>query len=83
MLPLLFGVQSFVTPLDQVFEEPVEDTLGQGTDGIGSLSQVPTLGYEFVTYFDPGLQQVLVQIVTVQAQQYGDLLTFLRGCTIK
>lgn len=57
VLPFLFGVQSFVTFFHQELEQPVKHGLGHGTDGVGYLVDVPTLGDEFVTDLDPGFDQ--------------------------
>lgn len=78
MLSLLFGVQSLVTFLDQVFEQSVEHGLGHGTDGVGYLVDVPTLGDEFVTDLDPGLDESGVQSLGFDTQKFGDIFTFLR-----
>jgi len=86
VLSLLLGVECLVTLLDQPFEQPVEHALADGTDGVGDLVLVTTLGDELVTDLDAGLQQVLVQISGVAAKKLGDALTFLlieeklRGC---
>jgi hypothetical protein len=69
---LLLGVQSFVTLLHQPLEDTIEHTLTDGTDGVGDLVLVTTLGDELVTDLDAGLQQVLVQILAIAAQQLGD-----------
>lgn len=39
---------------------------------------VTTLCHKFVSYFDSGFQQVFVQIIAVDSQQFGDASTFLR-----
>jgi hypothetical protein len=72
---LLLGVQCLVTLLDEPFEETIEDTLAEGTDGVGDLILVTTLGDELVTDLDAGLEQVLVEILAVDTEQLGDLLT--------
>jgi hypothetical protein len=72
----LVGVQSFVTLLHQPLEDTIEHTLTDGTDRVGDLVLVTTLGDELVTDLDAGLQQVLVQIDAVAAQQLGDTFTF-------
>lgn len=77
VLPLLFGVQCFVTLLDQPFEQPVEHGLRHGAHGVRYLIFVTTLCHEFITDFDPGFQQVLVKILAVTTQQFGDTFTFL------
>lgn len=41
------------------------------------LVLVPTLGDEFITDFDPRFQQVLVQILSVDAQQLRYAVAFL------
>lgn len=74
---LLLGVQSFVTLLDQPLEETIEDTLAEGTDGVGDLVLVLTLGDEFGTDLDTWLQQVLVQILSDATQQLGNTVTLL------
>jgi hypothetical protein len=74
---LLLGVKSFVTLLDEPFEETIEHTLAQGTDGVGDLILVTTLGDELVTDLDAGLEQVLVQVLAINTEQLGDLLTSL------
>lgn len=78
VLPLLLGVQGLVTLLHQPFEHPVEHRLRHGAYGIGYLVLVTTLGDELVTDLDPWLQQVLVKIGTVAAQQLGHAITFLK-----
>lgn len=60
VLPLLFGVKSLVTFLDQPLEETIEHTLAKSTDGVGDLVLVTALGDELVSDLDAGLQQVLV-----------------------
>lgn len=77
MLPLLLGVQSLVTLLDQPLEETVEHTLAEGTDGVGHLGDVTTLGHELVTDFDAGLQQVLVQVLAVDTEELSNTLSLL------
>lgn len=72
MLSLLFGVKSLVTFLDQPLEQSVEHALGHGTDGIGDLVFVTTLGDELVTDLNPRFQQVLVKIITISAEQFSD-----------
>lgn len=71
----MLGVKSIVTLLDEPFEETIEDTLAEGTDGVGDLILVTTLGDEFVTDLDAGLKQVLVKILAVNTEQFGDLFT--------
>lgn len=77
MLPLLLGVQSLVTLLNKPLEETIEHTLAEGTDRVGDLILVTTLSNELVTDFDAGLQQVLVQVLGVDTEELGDLLTIL------
>lgn len=77
MLPLLLGVESFVTLLDEPLEETIENTLGHGTDGVGDLVLVTALGDELVTDLDPWLQEAPDHVLGLDAQQLGDLLTFL------
>lgn len=77
MLTLLLGIQSLVTLLDQPFEETIEDTLAQSTDGVGDLLDVTALGDELVTDLDAGLEQVLVQLSGVAAEQLGHTATLL------
>lgn len=77
MLSLLLGVQSLVTLLDEPLEETIEDTLAEGTDGVGDLVLVTTLGDELVSDLDAGLQQVLVQVLAVATKKLGDSLTLL------
>jgi hypothetical protein len=72
---LLLGVKCFVTLLDEPFEETIEHTLAESTDGVGDLILVTTLGDELVTDLDAGLKQVLVEILAVDTEQLGDLLT--------
>jgi hypothetical protein len=74
---LLLCVQSVVTLLDEPFEETIEDTLAESTDGVVDLVLVTTLGDELVTDLDAGLKQVLVEILGVDTEQLGDLLTSL------
>lgn len=76
VLTLLFGVQSFVTFLDQPFEETIEDTLAESTDGVGDLLDVTALGDEFVTDLNAGFQQVLVQFSAIATEQFGNTATF-------
>lgn len=78
MLPLLLGVQGFVTLLHQPLKQPVEHRFRHGTHGIGYLILVTTLGDELVTDLNPWLQQVLVKIGTVAAKQFGHAITFLK-----
>lgn len=77
VLPLLLGVQGLVTLLHQPLEQPVEHTLAKGTDGVGDLVLVTTLGDELVSDLDAGLQQALVQVLAVDTEELGDLLTVL------
>lgn len=76
MLTLLLCVECFVTLLDQPLEQPIEDTLAQGTNGVGYLILVTTLGDELVTDLNAGLQQVLVQLLAIATEQLGDTFTF-------
>lgn len=78
VLPFLLSVQSLVTLLHQPLEHPVEHRLRHGAHGIGYLILVTTLGDELVTDLDPWLQQVLVKIGTVDAEQFSHALTFLK-----
>jgi hypothetical protein len=71
----LASFQGFVTFFDQPFEETIEHTLAEGTNGVVDLILVTTLCDELVTDLDTWFQQVLVQILTVNTQQFGDLLT--------
>jgi hypothetical protein len=71
----LLGVECFVTLLDEPFEETIEDTLAEGTDGVVDLILVTTLCDELVTDLDTWLKQVLVQVLGVNTEQLGDLLT--------
>lgn len=41
------------------------------------LVLVPTLGHKLVAYFDPGLQEVLVQFFNFGTQQLSYTCTFL------
>lgn len=77
VLSLLLGVECLVTLLDEPFEQPVEHALANGTDGVGDLVLVTTLGNELVTDLDAGLQQVLVQISDVAAKELGNALALL------
>lgn len=77
MLTLLLGIQSLVTLLDQPFEETIEDTLAQSTNGVGDLLDVTALGDELVTDLDAGLEQVLVQLSGVAAEQLRHTATLL------
>lgn len=77
VLPLLLGIQSFVTLLDEPLEETIEHTLAESSDGVGDLVLVTALGHELVSDLDAGLQQVLVQILAVDTQEFGDSFTFL------
>lgn len=77
MLSLLFGVQSFVTLLDQEFEYSVKHGFGHGTNGVVDLVNVTTLGDEFVTDFDSGFAQSLVKGCAVNSQEFADTFTFL------
>jgi len=77
MLTLLLGIQSLVTLLDQPFEETIEDTLAQSTNGVGDLLDVTALGDELVTDLDAGLQQVLVELSGIATEQLGHTATFL------
>lgn len=77
MLTLLLGIQSLVTLLDQPLEETIEDTLAQSTDGVGDLLDVTALGDELVTDLDAGLEQVLVQLSGIAAEQLGHTATLL------
>lgn len=61
VLPLLFGVKSFVTFLDKEFENSVEHGFGHGSNGVVDLVDITTLSDEFVTYFDPWLNIGLVE----------------------
>lgn len=81
MLSFLFGVECFVTLLDQEFEQPVEHGFGHGTDGVVDLGHITTLCDEFVTDLDSGFQEGSVQALAVDAQKFGDTVTFL--CTYK
>uniref|UniRef100_A0A2M4DMR2 Uncharacterized protein n=1 Tax=Anopheles darlingi TaxID=43151 RepID=A0A2M4DMR2_ANODA len=74
---LLLGVQSLVTLLDQPFEDTIEDTLAEGTDRVGDLVLVLTLGDELVTDLNTWLQQILVQIVSDHTEQLGHTVTIL------
>lgn len=76
VLTFLFGIQSFVTLLDQPFEETIENTLTESTNGVGDLLYVTTLGDEFVTDLNTGLQQVLVQFSGIATEQFGNTTTF-------
>lgn len=42
VLSLLLGVQGLVTPLHKVLEETIENTLRQGTYGVGYLEEQNT-----------------------------------------
>jgi len=77
MLTLLLGIQSLVTLLDQPFEETIEDTLAQSTNGVGDLLDITALGDELVTDLDAGLQQVLVELSGIATEQLGHTATFL------
>lgn len=77
VLSLLFGVKSFVTLLDEPFEETIEHTLGHGTNGVGYLVDVTTLGYELVTDLDSWFQETSVHVLCVNTQQLGDSVTLL------
>lgn len=77
VLPLLLGIKSFVTFLDQPFEQPIKHTLAEGTNGVRDLVLVTTLGHELVSDLDAGLQQVLVQISAINAEKLSDPLTIL------
>lgn len=74
---LLLGVQSLVTLLDQPLEETIEDTLAKGTDRVGDLVLVLTLGDELVTDLNTWLQQILVQIVSADTEQLSNTVTIL------
>lgn len=78
MLSLLFGVKSFVTLLDEPFEQPVKHSLGHGTDGVGHLVDITTLCDELVTDLDLGFQQSGVQELAIYTQQFGYAFTILR-----
>jgi hypothetical protein len=71
----LLGVKSFVTLLDEPFEETIEDTLAKSTDGVVTLILVTTLCDELVTDLNTWLKQVLVQVLAINTEQLGDLLT--------
>lgn len=77
LLTLLLGVECLVTLLHQPLEQPIEHSLAQGSDGVGDLVLVTALGNELVTDLNPGLQQVLVQLVAVSAAQLGHTGTLL------
>lgn len=79
MLSLLFGIQSFVTLLNQVFEESVKHGFGHGTDGVADLSHITTLGDEFVTDLNPGFDESQVESWGVYTQQSTDTITFLKS----
>lgn len=78
VLPLLLGVQGLVTFFHQPLEQSVEHRLRHGAYGVGHLVLVTTLGDELVTDLDSRLQQVLVKIGAVAAQQRRHALTFLK-----
>lgn len=65
VLSLLFGIQSFVTLLDQEFEQSVEHGFRHGTDRIVDLVDITTLSYEFSTDLNPGFAQSIVQLGSV------------------
>lgn len=77
VLTLLLRVQSLVTLLHQPLEQAIEHTLAQGTDRVGDLVLVTALGDELVTDLDARLQQILVQVLDIDAHQLGDALTGL------
>ena len=77
MTSLESGLQGHVTLLDKVLESTIEQTLRQGTDGVLHLLHIPALGYEFVSDFDFGLGQVLVQVCAVNTEELTDDFTDL------
>lgn len=79
VLTLLLGVQSLVTLLHQPLEQTIEHTLAQSTDRVVHLDDVTALRHELVTDLDARLQQVLVQLLHVRAEQLGDALTLLHA----
>uniref|UniRef100_A0A8W7NY04 Uncharacterized protein n=1 Tax=Anopheles coluzzii TaxID=1518534 RepID=A0A8W7NY04_ANOCL len=55
----------------------IEDTLAKGTDRVGDLVLVLTLGDELVTDLNTWLQQILVQIVSADTEQLSNTVTIL------
>lgn len=54
--------QSLVTDGDQVPEETIKQTLGQGADRVVTLVDVHALCYELVSDLDLGLGDVFVKV---------------------
>lgn len=77
VLSLLFGVECFITFLDEEFEHPVEHGFRHGTDRVVDLVDITTLGDEFVTDLDPGFDVSLVETRSIDTQELGDAFTFL------
>ena len=68
VVPRFLGIEGLVDTLHQPVEQPVEQTLGQGADGVGHLFLVPALGHELSTDLDLGFQQTLEQVSSVDTQ---------------
>lgn len=82
LLTLLLRVQGLVTLLDEPLEQTIEHSLAQSSDGVGDLVLVTSLGNELVTDLDPGLQQVLVQLIAVRAHQLGNTASLLNTVSL-
>lgn len=82
VLTLLLGVQCLVTLLHQPLEQTIEHTLAQSADGVVHLNDVTALGHELVTDLDAGLQQVLVQLLHVSAEQGSDTGTLIHAFSL-
>ena len=77
MRSLQSSLESHVTLLHEPLEGTIEQTLSNGTNGVGHLLTTPALGDELVTDLDLGLGQASVHISTVNTEEPSDDVTDL------
>jgi len=75
VISLVLGFKSLVDSDDEPLEHTIVQRLGQGADGVGNLVLVTTLGHELVADLDLGLQETLLQVACVDAQEESYLLS--------
>lgn len=80
--PLLTRRQSLVTDRDEVPEETIKETLGQGTNGVITLVDVHALRHKLVADLNLGFGDVLVEVHSVHAQQSTESLAHLWKSTL-
>ena len=73
------GIESSVAHEHKPLEQTIEETLGNGTNGVRDLVNVPSLGDELVADLDLGLAQVSVQVNAVNSEKFTDDFTSLCG----